>query len=80
MRILDMEIWHDRAQSSKDLIWNPDFNELLMSGVGWGALVPAEALMPSEDFDKHYDEGYRRAKDGGWVPSKNRGHKKIREK
>ena len=80
LRILDMEIWHDRAQSSKDLIWNPDFNELLMSGVGWGALVPAEALMPSEDFDKHYDEGYRRTKDGGWVPSKNRGHKKIREK
>jgi len=51
-----------------------------MSGVGWGALVPAEALMPSEDFDKHYDEGYRRTKDGGWVPSKNRGHKKVREK
>lgn len=80
LRILDMEIWHDRAQSSKDIIFNPDFNEILMSGVGWGALVPAEALMSSEDFDKHYNEGYRRTKDGGWVPSKNRGHKKIREK
>src|SRR5437773_11443823 len=80
LRILDMEIWHDRPYSSKDLILNPDFNEIIMRGPGWGGLFPNEALMSSEDFRKHYDEGYRRMKDGGWIPSKARGHKKVREK
>jgi len=80
LRILDMEVWHDRPYHSKDLILNPDFNELIMRGPGWGALFPAEALIGSEDFRKHYDEGYRRTKDGGWTPSRARGHKKIREK
>ena len=80
LRILDMELWHDRFRRSKDLIFNPDFNEIFMRGPGWGSLTPAESLMPPEDFGKHYDEGYRRMKDGSWVPSKNRGHKKVREK
>ena len=80
LRILDMEVWHDRAYNTKDLIHNPDFNEIILRGPGWGGLFPTEALMTSEDFRKHYDEGYRRTKDGGWVPSKLRGHKKIREK
>ncbi|TMI46929.1 cupin domain-containing protein [Candidatus Bathyarchaeota archaeon] len=80
LRILDMEIWHDRPYSSKDLILNPDFNEIIMRGPGWGGLFPNEALVSSEDFRKHYDEGYRRMKDGGWIPSKTRGHKKVREK
>jgi len=79
MRILDMEVWHQRPYYSKDLILNPDFGELIMRGPGWGAIVPQESLITSEDFRSHYDEGYRRTKDGGWVPSKNRGHKKVRE-
>jgi len=79
LRILDMEVWHQRPYYSKDLILNPDFNELVMRGPGWGAIVPEESLITSEDFRSHYDEGYRRTKDGGWVPSKNRGHKKVRE-
>ncbi len=29
---------------------------------------------------RHYDQGYKRTRDGGWVPSKNRGHKRTREK
>ena len=80
LRILDMEVWHQRPYYSKDLILNPDFNELIMRGPGWGAIIPRESLMTSEDFRSHYDEGYRRNKDGGWVPSKHRGHKKVREK
>src|SRR5689334_10534873 len=44
LRILDMEVWHDRPDNSKDLIHTPDFNEIFMRGRGWGALVPAEAL------------------------------------
>jgi uncharacterized cupin superfamily protein len=78
LRILDMEIWHDRAQISKDIIVNPDFNEILMSGAGWSALLPVEALGSSEDFGKHYNEGYRRNKDGSWIQMKLRGHKKVR--
>jgi uncharacterized cupin superfamily protein len=80
LRILDMEIWHDRAQLSKDLVRNPDFNEIFIRGPGWSGLFPAETFLSSEDLWKHYNEGYRRTMDGGWVPSKNRGHKKTREK
>jgi len=61
------------------LIVNPDFNEIIMRGQGWGALFPIDALMTSEDFRKHYDEGYKRTRDGKWVQSKARGHRKIRE-
>ncbi len=80
LRILDMEVWHARPYISKDIIVNPDFNELIMRGQGWGAIIPAETLMTSEDFRKHYDEGYHRNRDGGWNPSKLRGHRKVREK
>lgn len=80
LRILDMELWDHRARDSKDLIRNPDFNEIFLRGPGWGALTPDEALLPPRDFGLYYDEGYKRTRDGDWVPSKNRGHKKIREK
>lgn len=80
LRILDMEVWHQSPYYSKDLVSNPDFSEIIMRGPGWGAIVPQESLITSEDFRSHYDEGYRRTKDGGWVPSKNRGHRKVREK
>jgi hypothetical protein len=75
-----MEVWHDRPDNSKDLIHNPDFNEIFMRGRGWGALVPADALLNPSDFGQYYNESYKRTKDGGWVPSKARGHKKIRAK
>ena len=80
LRILDMELWDHRARNSKDLIHNPDFNEIFMRGPGWGALLPDEALLPPKDFGQYYDEGYKRTRDGGWVPSKNRGHKKMRQR
>ena len=80
LRILDTEVWHQRARDSKDIILNPDFKEAIMSGQGWAAIIPEESLITPEDFWNHYDEGYRRTKDGGWVPSKNRGHRRMREK
>jgi len=80
LRILDMEIWPSRPGATKDLMLHPDFNELILRGPGWGAIVPQESLMPSEDYHEHYDEGYKRNKDGGWTPSMNRGHKKVRKK
>jgi uncharacterized cupin superfamily protein len=80
LRILDMEVWHQQARNSKDIIVNPDFKEIIMSGEGWAAIIPEESLITPEDFWYHYDEGYRRTKDGEWVPSKNRGHRRVREK
>jgi uncharacterized cupin superfamily protein len=80
LRILDMEVWHDRPYYSKDLMLHTDFDELVMRGAGWGAIVPRESMITSEDFRSHYDEGYRRNRNGDWVPSKHRGHKKVREK
>ena len=78
LRILDMEVWHDRPYYSKDLMLHTDFDELVMRGPGWGAIFPRESMISSDDFRSHYGEGYRRGKDGGWVPSKHRGHKKVR--
>jgi uncharacterized cupin superfamily protein len=80
LRILDMEVWHESAHFSKDVMLHPDFNEVVTRGPGWGAIIPQESLMSSEEYRDHYDEGYKRTKDGGWVPSKNRGHRKVREK
>jgi len=80
LRILDMEVWHDRPYYSKDLMLHTDFNELIMRGPGWGAIIPRESMVTSEDFRSHYGDGYRRNKDGSWVPSRHRGHKKVREK
>lgn len=80
LRVLDMEVWHERPYASKDFVVNPDFSEIMMRGPGWGALVPIEALIGPEDFRKHYDEGYVRKRDGSWAPSKVRGHRKVREK
>jgi len=79
LRILDMEVWHERAQYSKDVIVNPDFKEIIMRGPGWAAIIPEESLITPEDFWHHYDEGYTRTKDGKWVPSKLRGHQKTRK-
>jgi uncharacterized cupin superfamily protein len=80
LRILDMEVWHERQWYSKDLMLTPDFNEIIMRGPGWGAIIPRESLIPSEEYRSHYGEGYRRTKDGGWVSSQAHGHKKVRGK
>jgi uncharacterized cupin superfamily protein len=80
LRILDMEVWHERAQLAKDIIVNPDHKEMLLSGQGWNAIIPEESLISPDEFFRYYNEGYTRKKDGGWVPSKNRGHRKVREK
>ena len=80
LRILDMEIWHERAHFPKDFVADPDFDEVALRGQGWDAVIPTGALISSEDSGKHYHEGYRRMKDGGWVPAKLRGHRKVRKK
>ncbi|MHB8565879.1 MAG: hypothetical protein ACYC7D_05620 [Nitrososphaerales archaeon] len=58
----------------------PDFNEVVMRGPGWSAIIPVESLVPTEDSKGQFFEGYKRTKDGGWVPSKLRGHKKAMDR
>ena len=50
LRILDMEVWHQQAQYSKDVIVDPDFKEMLLSGEGWATIIPEDALINPEDF------------------------------
>ena len=78
LKILDMEIWHQRAHFPKDFMADPDFGEIIIRGEGWDATIPTESLLSTVDSGAHYQEGYRRTRDGGWVPAKLRGHKKVR--
>jgi uncharacterized cupin superfamily protein len=48
LRILDMEIWRERAVFTKDVIGYPENKQLLMRGTGWGAIIPLDSLTPSE--------------------------------
>jgi uncharacterized cupin superfamily protein len=68
LRILDMEVWHERftgtATTAKDIIFWPDYAEIGMRGPGWGALVPADSLMSTVDLEKHWSDIYRRTRDG----------------
>lgn len=79
LRVLDMEVWHQRAHFSKDVVSYPDFREVIMRGRGWNAVVPMDSLMPPKDAGDHYDEGYKRSKDGSWAPSSVPGQRKTRE-
>jgi uncharacterized cupin superfamily protein len=68
LRILDMEVWHERftgtGTTAKDVIYWPDFAEFQMRGPGWGALVPKDAMMSTADLERHWNDTYRRTKDG----------------
>lgn len=68
VRILDMEVWHDRYKgthaTTKDLIYWPDYDEALMRGPGWGAGLPTRVLFPSQEIEEHWSEEYRRTPDG----------------
>jgi len=68
LRILDMEIWHERftgsSTTSKDLVHWPDYAEAQLRGPGWGALLPADSMMTTTDLARHWSDRYRRTKDG----------------
>ncbi|MFZ0892581.1 MAG: cupin domain-containing protein [Thermoplasmata archaeon] len=68
LRILDMEIWHERftgtPTTAKDIIYWPDTAEVYMRGPGWGALIPRDAMVSTTDLETHWSEAYRRTKDG----------------
>jgi uncharacterized cupin superfamily protein len=64
LRILDMEVWHDRAQVSKDIIVNPDFKELLLSGSGWRGPCSRRVLDYARGFLSPLRPGIQ--EDQGW--------------
>lgn len=66
LRILDMEIWPDQTNLSKDVIYYPDHKELLFRGRGWNSVIPSDTAIPSRDFEQNYESGYARNKDGTW--------------
>jgi uncharacterized cupin superfamily protein len=82
LRILDMELWHERFSSTsttaKDLVVNPDFDELMIRGPGWSGFVPRASVLAAAAEERHYDEGYRRGKDGSWTPATVPGLHKVR--
>jgi uncharacterized cupin superfamily protein len=50
LRILDMEVWPQSPMTTKDVVFYPDFNEIMMRGPGWDGSIPREWLMSSEEF------------------------------
>jgi uncharacterized cupin superfamily protein len=74
LRILDMEIWHDRftgsSTTSKDVVYWPDYAEAQLRGPGWAALLPADSLMRTTDLERHWSDKYRRTKEGKRVRTK----------
>jgi uncharacterized cupin superfamily protein len=69
LRLLDMEVWRDRFtgtdSTTKDLMFWPDHEEIMMRGPGWAAVASKEALIPTKDLEEHFSESYRRTPDGG---------------
>ena len=72
LRILDMEIWHERFQgavwTSKDLVSMRDHGELQLRGPGWSAVIPRDSLLRTGDTDRHRDDFYWRTRDGKRKP------------
>lgn len=67
LKILDIEVWPDPSMGAKDVVLYPDHKEVFFRGQGWSAIVPSDDLISAEDFQKNYDVGYERRKDGTWV-------------
>ncbi len=70
MKILDIEVWPDTRNDTKDAVLYPDHKELLLRGQGWGSIIQSDTLMPPDDFGINYDTGYERQKDGSWKAKK----------
>jgi uncharacterized cupin superfamily protein len=76
LTVLDIEVWPDasRTDGTNDACAYPDHRELYLSGPGWGAMVPMDALGSPRDAGAHYQEGYVRHLDGSWESRAFLGH------
>ena len=79
IEVLDMEIWPDRYNNTKDLILYPEHGELLMRGTGWRSVMPWITASDTRDFLENYDTSYIRNADGSWSPAKFQGHKERKK-
>lgn len=70
MKILDIEVWPDTTMNAKDTVLYPDHREVFMRGQAWSAIIQADELMGADDFQKNYDTGYVRERDGSWTPER----------
>jgi uncharacterized cupin superfamily protein len=72
LRILDMEVWRDRFSgtnsTTKDLMFWPDHEEIMVRGPGWAAVASKEALISTKDLEEHFRESYRRTPNGKRAP------------
>lgn len=69
--IMDFEIWDD--VEGTDLGIYPSHGEILFRGRGFSHYVPLDAVESAADLRAHYDTGYRRQRDGSFVPREMRG-------
>ncbi len=80
LKILDIEVWPDATRTSKDFVYYPDHNEVLLRGLGWSNSMPYESITSATDLDENYDYGYSRNKDGSWSSKNVPGQKPRKQK
>ena len=76
VRILDIEVHPYADPRTKEVVHYPDHGEILLHGHGWSSIIPDTAAINPEDFDRNYEKGYFRKKDGNWEPKDIPGYKK----
>ena len=79
VRILDIEVHPYPDPRTKEVVHHHDHGEILLHGHGWSAIIPDSTVMSLEDFDKNYERGYFRNKDGSWEPKDIPGYRKRKE-
>jgi uncharacterized cupin superfamily protein len=79
VRILDIEVHPYPDPRTKEVVHYPDHGEILLHGHGWSSIIPDSTALSLEDFDRNYEKGYFRNKDGSWEPKDVPGYRKRRE-
>lgn len=76
VRILDIEVHINADPRTKEVVHYPDHGEILLHGHGWSSIIPDSALMNTDEFEKNYERGYFRKRDGTWESKDIPGYKK----
>ncbi|SIM78400.1 cupin domain-containing protein [Cuniculiplasma divulgatum] len=79
VRILDIEVHPNADPRTKEVVHYPDHGEILLHGHGWSSIIPDGALMNTNEFDKNYEKGYYRKKDGSWEPKDIPGYERRKD-
>ena len=79
VRILDIEVHPYPDPRTKEVVHYPDHGEILLHGHGWSSVIPDSTALSLEDFDRNYEKGYFRNKDGSWEPKDVPGYRKRKK-